>query len=173
MLACLCACGDPEPAKTLDASKEMRPHIEKLYATWATLDTDKLAPFYSKAPGIVYYDIAPLKYANWSDYASGFKKASANWKSLKVDVNPDFRAFSNGPIAWATFTANFTIEKKDGQTERGEARVTELFQKVKESWIIIHEHVSVPMMESPKPVPVNKKAVTKKAAAKKKKARRR
>lgn len=161
LLTCLCACGDPEPAKTVDASKELRPHIEKLYATWATLDMEKVAPFYSKAPGAVFYDLAPLKYAGWAEYAAGFKKVSADWKSAKFDIGPDFQAFSNGPIAWANFTGNFSIEMKNGKMERGKARVTELLQKDKDRWIIIHEHVSAPTMEPPA-TPVAKKPVARK-----------
>jgi ketosteroid isomerase-like protein len=166
LLACLCACGDPEPAKILDASKELRPHMEKVYAAWGTLDTDKAAPFYSKAAGMAYFDIAPLKYSGWTEYAAEFKKVSADWKSVKIDISPDFQAHSNGLIAWVTFTANFTIEMKDGKSENGKARFTEILQKDKDSWLIIHEHASVPMMEPAKPAPAAKKPATKKKSGK-------
>ena len=172
VLAGLCACGDPEQPKSVDASKELRPHIEKLYAAWGTLDLTKIAPFYAKETGTAFFDIAPLKYASWADYAAGFKKGSADWASVTVDISPDFQAHSNGPIAWATFTGDFKIVKKDGKVDSGKARVTEILQRDGKSWLIIHEHVSVPMME-PAPAPVAKKAVARKAGARKKGARRR
>ncbi|HEY3443424.1 MAG TPA: nuclear transport factor 2 family protein [Paludibaculum sp.] len=157
LLACLCACGDPEPAKTLDASKELRPHMEKVYAAWGTLDLAKVAPFYAKETGRAFFDVAPLKYASWADYAAGVKAMSSDWKSVKIEISPDFQAHSNGPIAWVTCTANITTEMKDGKTESMKARITELLQKDKDSWIIIHEHVSVPMVAPTKPTPEKKK----------------
>lgn len=166
LLACLCACGDPEPAKTLDASKELRPHIEKVYAAWTTLDMAKVAPFYAKETGLAFFDVAPLKYGSWAEYAAGFKAASADWKSIKIDINPDFQAHSNGAIAWVTLTANVTTQMKDGKTETAKARMTEILQKEKNGWLIIHEHASVPMMEQPKPAPEKKKPAAKKRSPK-------
>ena len=160
--ACLCACGDPEPANTLDASKELRPQIEKVYAAWSTLDVDKAAPFYAKEPGRAFFDIAPVKYSSWTEYAAGFKQASADWKSLKVEIGPDFQAHSNGPIAWVSFTGNFSVEMKDGKTESFTGRATEILQKEKDGWLISHEHASGPLMEPPKPAPVAKKPAAKK-----------
>jgi ketosteroid isomerase-like protein len=156
--ALLAGCGDSDAGKIVDASKDLRPHLEKVYAAWSTLDTTKVAPFYSKAPGAVFFDIAPLKYTGWDEYAAGFKKVSADWKSVKIDIGPDFRASSNGTVAWVTFTANFVTEMKDGTKQPGQARVTEVLQKDKDTWTILHEHVSSPMMEEPKPKPAPEKA---------------
>ena len=166
LLACLCACGDPEPAKTLDASKDLRPHIEKVYAAWGTLDMAKVAPFYAKDTGRAFYDVAPLKYGSWDEYAAGFKAVSADWKSVKVEISPDFQAHSNGPIAWVTFTGKFSTETKDGKTDSMNGRVTEILQKEKDGWLIIHEHASFPMMEPPKPAPEKKKPAAKKKSGK-------
>lgn len=169
LLACLCACGDPEPAKTLDASKELRPHINNLFAAWGTLDAAKVAPFYAKETGRAFYEITPLKFSSWAECAEGFRMMSTGAKSMKLDISPDFQAHSNGPIAWVTFTGTFTVETNDGKKQISKARVTEILQRDKDSWLIIHEHVSMPMMmEAPKPGPAAKKP-----AAKKKSGRRR
>ena len=57
--------------------------------------------------------------------------------------------------------------EKGGKIETGNARFTELLQKERDRWIIIHEHISQPVMEAPKPAPEVKKAVTKKPVRKK------
>lgn len=132
-------------AKDWDATAEFKPIIERLNAAWSTLDTSKAAPFYAKDAGLVFYDIAPLKYSGWPEYESGFKKVSADWKSLKITVNPDLRAMRRGSLAWATYTFDFEIEPKQGNVIKATARVTDLFEKRGSQWVIIHEHVSTPM----------------------------
>lgn len=167
LMACLCACGDPEPAKTLDASRELRPHINKVFDAWSSLDVAKVAPFYAKETGRAFYEITPLKFSSWAETAAGYKAMTAGVKSVKVEISPDFQAHSNGPIAWVTFTGNFVVGMNDGKTNTSKARVTQILQKDKDSWLIIHEHVSMPMMEQAPPPPAAKKAPAKKKASKK------
>jgi ketosteroid isomerase-like protein len=140
----------PEPAaKTHDASAELKPLIEKVLAGWATLDVKNVAPFYAKDAGLTFYDIAPLKYAGWAEYEAGFPKAAAEWKSIKLALNPDLQASRNGNIAWASYTVTFEIEPKQGEPMKGVARSTDVFEKRGNDWIIIHEHVSAPMPDAP------------------------
>ncbi len=146
----------PEPAKTVDATAEFKPLIEKLLAGWSSLDMKNVAPFYAKDAGLAFYDVAPLKYSGWAEYEAGFQKISADWKSLKLTLNPDLRAARNGNIAWATYTAAFEIEPKQGAVMKGEARNTDVFERRGNDWIIIHEHVSAPMAEAP-PAPAEAK----------------
>jgi len=151
-----CGTAPTEPAKSQDATSELKPIVEKLLAGWATLDTKNPAPFYAKDAGLSFYDIAPLKYTGWADYEAGFQKVAGSWKSMKLTLNPDMQATRNGNIAWATYTAMFEIEPKEGAVMKGEARSTDIFEKRGNDWVIIHEHVSVPMPEPPPPAPAKK-----------------
>jgi ketosteroid isomerase-like protein len=150
LLVTLAGCGSApsEPLKSQDAVSELKPIVEKLLPAWATLDTKNPAPFYAKDAGLTFYDIAPLKYTGWADYAAGFQKIAGTWKSLKLTLNPDLQATRNGNIAWATYTAAFEIEPKEGPVMKGEARATDIFEKRGNDWVIIHEHISAPMPES-------------------------
>ena len=144
--ACLSGRGNAADAgKTQDATAEFRPRVEKVLAAWATLDPSKAAAYYAKDPDLVFFDIAPLKYTGWKDYEAGFRQTVADWKSLKLTLGPDFKAYSSGNVAWATYTVSFEIEPRSGDTMRGEARGTGIFEKRGDGWLIIHEHVSAPM----------------------------
>ena len=155
LLLTLVACAPtpaPEVPKNQDAAAELKPVIERVLAGWTSLDPKNSAPFYAKEAGLTFYDIAPLKYVTWAEYEAGFQKIAASWKSLKLSLNPDLQATRNGNIAWASYTVAFEIEPKEGAAVKGDARSTNVFEKRGNDWIIIHEHVSVPMPEPPTPV---------------------
>ena len=159
LAAWLASCGGPAaPAKTEDATAELKPLMEKMMADWTALDTSKVAQYYAKEPGLAFYDVAPLKYTGWQEYEDGSKKTFSMWKSIKITMNPDFKAYKNGNIAWATFTSAFEITPKMGEAMKGEVRNTEVFEKRGSDWIIVHEHGSAPMPDAPPPpAPAGKK----------------
>ena len=144
-----CSSFAPEAPKRQDAAAELKPVIEKVLAAWTSLDAKNPAPFYAKDAGLTFYDIAPLKYAGWAEYEAGFQKVAATWKSIKLSLNSDLQATRNGNIAWASYTVAFEIEPKEGAAMKGDARTTDIFEKRGNDWIIIHEHVSLPMPETP------------------------
>jgi len=149
LLGCSTSTPPPESPKRQDAAAELKPVVEKVLAAWTTLDPKNPAPYYAKDAGLTFYDISPLKYAGWSEYEAGFQKVAAAWKSIKLNLNPDLQANRAGNIAWASYTVAFEIEPKDGATMKGDARTTDIFEKRGNDWIIIHEHVSAPMPETP------------------------
>jgi ketosteroid isomerase-like protein len=57
----------------------------------------------------------------------------------------------NPKHAWATATGHGTLTKKTGAKEDLDFRWTVLWDKEGSDWLIIHEHVSVPMGGSPAP----------------------
>ncbi|HWR49868.1 MAG TPA: nuclear transport factor 2 family protein [Bryobacteraceae bacterium] len=132
-------------AQLEDATAEIKPLMEKVNAAWMTLDPSKAAPYYAKDAGLAFFDIAPLKYAGWREYQEGSEKVFSDWKSIKLTMGPDFKAYKNGNFAWATYTMAFEIEPKSGDTMKATARGTDVFEKRGGQWIIVHEHVSAPM----------------------------
>jgi ketosteroid isomerase-like protein len=165
----LAGCGTD--TKTVDATAEFKPKIEKVAAAWHTLDIAKVAPFYAKDAGLAFFDVEPLKYTGWREYEEGSRKTMADWKSLKLVVNPDLKAYKHGDIAWATYTMGYEVETKTGETTKAETRVTDLFEKRGEDWLMVHEHTSVPWV-MPAPAPAVKhpaRRAAKKAAKTKKK----
>ncbi len=120
--------------------------MEKVCAAWATLDASKPARYYAKDPDLVFFDVAPpLKYKGWQEYEDGFRKTATEWKSLKLSLGPDFKAYKSGNFAWLTYTLDFEIEPKDGAPMKAQARGTDILEKRGNEWLIIHEHVSAPI----------------------------
>ena len=168
-LLALAGCGSaPEPS--VDATAEFKPVLDKMYAAWSTLDPSKVAPYYAKDATLVFFDVAPFKYTGWKEYEEGFKKVTADWKSITVSVNPDLKATKNGNIVLVTYSLSFDIEPKTGDHMKAQLRGTDVFEKRGPGWLVIHEHVST-VMPDPPPAPTKKKAKAVRGKAARKKAR--
>ena len=121
-----------------------RNHLQTVYDGWCSLNPDNVAKYYA-ADG-VYYDVAPLKYTGWAEYAAGFKKTFVPMaKSAKVEIGPDFQVMHAGAARVVTFTAHFTMVDKQDKTQEFDIRATEIMEKRGKDWIIVHEHVSAPL----------------------------
>src|SRR5262249_28243117 len=69
----------------------LRTLVPRIVAYWETLDIAKISPYYADA-NFTYFDIAPMKYNNWSEYAPGVQKAFFDPnKSLKAKLNDDLQ----------------------------------------------------------------------------------
>ncbi len=138
----------PAMAQTQAANKagdaNVRNTLERLYAAWSDLDPAKAAPFYAKEPDLVFFDIAPMKYTGWSQYAAGVPKAFAPYQSGKFVLNDDLQVHRQGNLAWGVATWRADLRKKAGGTEHMEGRYTAILEKRGNKWLVIHEHMSVP-----------------------------
>ena len=125
-------------------SDEIRAVLERLYAAWSELDPAKAAPFYAKDADLTFFDIAPMKYTGWLEYAAGVPKAFAPYRSAKFTLDDDLRTHRHGNLAWATATWRAELTKKDGSKENPEGRYTAVLEKRGHQWLVIHEHMSLP-----------------------------
>jgi ketosteroid isomerase-like protein len=118
---------------------------DKIWAGWQSGNVAGQEQFYS--PGAhVFFDVAPLKYSSWDEYKKGATAMLAGFSSAKFHVNDDvqFNKVSNSTY-WGTSTVDFELTKKDGNTQKGTMRWTFVMEKQKGKWMVVHEHVSVPM----------------------------
>jgi len=152
-LACLVGCGpsagtakkEDTTAQNQDVTAEFRPLVEKVLAAWVTFDPSKPAEYYAKDPGLAFFDVAPLKYRGWQEYEEGWAKVIKDWKSMNVALNPDFKAARLGNVVWATSTMHFGIEPRKGAVMNGDGRMTQIWERRGDNWLIVHEHISMPM----------------------------
>lgn len=130
---------DPQEAK-------LRALVPQIIAAWETFDMSKIQPYYAKDADFTYFDLAPLKYNNWAEYRAGVQKAIFDPnQSLKITPNDDLRVHRRGSLAWATFTFGADLVSKQGAKSHLNGRWTMIFEKRSAGWIVVHEHVSVPL----------------------------
>lgn len=142
MLAALCI-----PAVAQNNGDDINALVKAYYTAWNTLNPDNAAKFYAKDADLVFFDIAPLKYAGgWREYSDNFKKNVApGFASLTLTPGNDIKITRKGNIALATLTFHLAAKQKDGQSLEFDGRHTLVFEKRGTQWLIIHEHISKPL----------------------------
>jgi ketosteroid isomerase-like protein len=124
----------------------LRALVPKIVAAWGTMDISKVAPYYAGDADLTYFDVVPLKYNNWKEYSEGAQKYlfEPN-RSISAKLNDDFAVHRRGTLAWATFTLAIDLVSKEGASSHLNARWTMVFEKRSKGWVVVHEHVSVPL----------------------------
>jgi ketosteroid isomerase-like protein len=128
------------------AEETLRGLVPKVIASWESLDITKVEPYYATDADFAYFDLAPMKYKNWAEYRVGAQKAifEPN-QSIKFKLNDDLGVHRRGSLAWATVTFGADIANKQGASSHLNGRWTMVLEKRAHGWIVVHEHVSVPL----------------------------
>jgi ketosteroid isomerase-like protein len=141
---------------------DFRPLMQQIWDAWGTMNPANTAKYYSKGPKRTFFDLAPMQYTGWSEYESGVKKMFADYSSAKFTLYAGGHVSQRGNFAWAEDTGHGTLVKKSGAKEDLDFRWTVLWDKEGSDWLIIHEHVSVPMGSGSAPPRPAVKPTTKK-----------
>lgn len=119
--------------------------MQAICDAWSTLDVANSAKFYAKDGPFPFYDIAPMKYANWQEYETGAKSLLANFQSAKLTVNDDAIIRSQGNGALGTATVHMESTDKDGKATPLDLRWTVVWEKRGANWLVVHEQISTPL----------------------------
>jgi ketosteroid isomerase-like protein len=152
VLLCLLALTVSSAAQTSKAAAKKsaapappdKAYLQKIWDAWSTLDPANPAKFYASGPH-TFFDIAPLKYGSWDEYAAGVKAVVSGYKSAKFTLNDDVAIHPHGDLVWATATVKNEMTTQAGKVEMGNFRWTVVFENQDGRWLIVHEHVSAPL----------------------------
>jgi ketosteroid isomerase-like protein len=125
-------------------SRILRRRVLECYRAWSLLDIEKLAPFYSKAPGVVIFnDVEPVKFESWNEFRDAEAEIMARMSHR--NVKPKALTVSVwGNMALSTSTPVLTAESSAGEQYSMVLRRTAIWEKRGRSWLIVHEHWSIP-----------------------------
>jgi ketosteroid isomerase-like protein len=138
--------------ETREAPEFFKGLLDGVMKGWMSQDPAKAAPFYSKKPGLVFYDFAPLKYKGWNDYAEGVRKAFFDKmppNSSRLKTFDDFQVMNYGNVAVTAVTFHFWAQMNDQTKVESDGRHTAVWEKTGKKWLIVHDHWSFPF--SPRP----------------------
>ncbi len=149
MVLALAASWTPANAQTgapgAQVIEQLKAQMQTILDAWSTMDMSKVAPYYDTESKHAFYDVAPLKYAGWKEYADGSEKMFAGLSSLKFKLAKDVQAHRRGDVAWGTATFQADLTHKDGKTESVQGRWTLIWERRGDKWLVVHEHVSAPI----------------------------
>jgi ketosteroid isomerase-like protein len=120
--------------------------IERYYAAWNTLNTDKPSSFYAKDANLVFFDVMPLEYKGWAEYKKGVQKNFFDQLSSgKLKPNNDLKITRRGNVAWMTLTFHLSFTLKTGAAMEIDCRHSAIWENRRGKWLIVHEHISAPL----------------------------
>jgi ketosteroid isomerase-like protein len=128
------------PAPTAPDKK----YLQKLLDGWSSLNAADMAQYYDQGE-YLFFDIAPLKYNNWTEYQNGAGELLKGYKSAKLTVNDDAQIHTDGNLTWAAATVKEDAVTTSGKHELATWRWTVIFEKQAGKWMIVHEHTSAPL----------------------------
>jgi ketosteroid isomerase-like protein len=120
-------------------------YLQKIWDGWSTLDPANVAKYYATTGAHVFFDIAPLKYGSWEEYAKGVQGLATTYKSARFTLNDDIAVHPHGDLVWLTATVADQMTTRAGKVEMGNLRWTAVFENEDGKWLIVHEHVSAPI----------------------------
>lgn len=122
----------------------IRQHIDKLVEAIRALDLDGVKSIY--APDIVSFDVQPplqhvgaeAKWKNWVEVFTAFQRPlGCEIRDLTITVD--------GDVAFAHSLNRLSGTLKNGNRSGFWVRATSCFRRVDGSWLVAHDHVSVPL----------------------------
>jgi ketosteroid isomerase-like protein len=117
----------------------------QLWNAWtAKLNPADAAPFYSKRPDNLYFDLAPLKFVGWSEYQRVESQALAVGGHATTNIHDDFTVIKQGDLAVIAFTFDVSIAQTTGAPTNITGRETDVWAKENGKWLIVHQHISTP-----------------------------
>jgi len=115
-------------------------------SAWSTGNTDNAGKFYAQDADLVFYDVTPFSYHGWKEYVPGVHKALLdNAAEVKLTAGKDLKVTRRGNVAWTIVPMHFYEKTKDGKVMEAELRYTGIWEKRGSNWLLVHEHISVPM----------------------------
>jgi ketosteroid isomerase-like protein len=133
-------------APTASAAGDAKSEIEALEHKCAEAPTvDQLMNCYQPSGDLVVYDIGtPREYDGQQAVRADFQNFFDSMKNPKVEF-VSMHVVTDGKMALANSVQHFIATDKSGKPVDMTFRVTDVWQKQKGDWKIIHTHVSFPI----------------------------
>jgi ketosteroid isomerase-like protein len=135
-------------AMTSDAVAATQSELKALLDSWSQAihakDIERLMALYS--PDVVYFDLVPpLQYVGAAALRERFLDWFGRWKSGIGQEVRDLKVLLSGDLASAHMFIRASGTLKDGRDVGYWVRATVSCQRRNGSWLIAHEHISLPV----------------------------
>ena len=109
-------------------------------------DVDRIMTNYEHSANLAFFDVVPRsEYLGWDAYKS-------DWQSFFDSIGPitsfevkDLTINVDGNVAYSYSFQHYRANTKAGGTRELTVRVTDVYRKSARKWLIVQEHVSVPV----------------------------
>ena len=147
-----------ETKHPIAAASKNEAEIKALYDRWAKAfeehDIDGIMSVYAPGDDLIAYDVvAPLQYRGADAYRKDYVEFLSQYDGpIHVEYR-DMRILTSGDLGIIHAVERMTGKLKSGQTSDLWLRATSAVKKINGKWLIVHDHISVPVdLESGKAV---------------------
>jgi uncharacterized protein (TIGR02246 family) len=144
----LLSLGISAAAPLLTAQSNDEAAIKALYDKWndAFQKKDSNALFALYSPDIFTFDVGtPREYPTWDAYKKDFEVYFKTFPGPLTNTISELHITVVGSVAYSRAVDDATFAAADGSKTRMVVRVTDVLRKSKGKWLIVQEHVSVPV----------------------------
>ncbi|HEY1680770.1 MAG TPA: nuclear transport factor 2 family protein [Candidatus Tumulicola sp.] len=112
---------------------------------------------YVPGDSLFVYDVGPPReHRGWNDYREDWKQLFAGFKDNPTFEIIDFGMTIDGDVAFTHGAQRITVNTGRARTTVV-VRVTDVLRKINGKWLIVQEHVSIPVdLDTMKPDPLSK-----------------
>ena len=89
--------------------------------------------------------VPPRQYVGWDAYKKDWEDFFAHFDGPITVELTDLHVTVVGPLGYGHSIQRVTGRMRDGNTLDLTVRVTDVYRKINGKWLIVHEHVSVPV----------------------------
>jgi uncharacterized protein (TIGR02246 family) len=126
-------------------------------AAFNAKDSKRVMSHYAR-DGLFVFDVTPPRqHVGWADYKKDWDELFGAFPGPLTFTISDLSITVAGDVAYGHSIQNSHFTTKDGAKVELVARVTDVYRKIGGKWLIVQEHVSVPVdLDTMKPDPLSK-----------------
>ena len=138
---------EPAAETSAGSDKAAIEALEKGFgAAFRAKDVDAIMKAYQPGPHLFVFDVTPPRqHVGWEDYKKDWQELFAAFPGpVTVDIT-DLEITTLGTVAYSHSVQSGHLTAKDGSKVNLTVRVTDVYRKIHGHWLIVQEHVSVPV----------------------------
>jgi ketosteroid isomerase-like protein len=126
-------------------------------AAFNAKNTKKIMSYYARE-GLFVFDVTPPRqHVGWADYKKDWDEIFATFPGPTTFTLSDLSITVSGDVAYGHSIQDSHFTAKDGSKVELVVRVTDVYRKIGGKWLIVQEHVSIPVdLDTMKPDPLSK-----------------
>ena len=135
----------PTPARA-DAVADIKVLQDGFIAAVRAKNLDAIMKFYVPDKTLFVFDVVPPRqYVGAAAYRKDWQEFLDSLEGPITVEMTDFAVIADNNLAYGHSIQRIAGKMKDGKTADLTARVTDVYKKIDGHWLVIHEHVSVPV----------------------------
>ena len=154
MMGLFAACSLPLAQAQMNDEQQIRALEDQFTAAFNAKDLDAIMKVYMPGNDLFVFDVGlPRQHVGWDDYKKDWQDFLAMMTG-PIKFVSDVSVMSDGKIGYGHYIQHVSGTGTDGTSMDMTVRLTDVYRKIDGKWLIVQEHVSVPIdFSSGKPVP--------------------